>query len=70
MVRFEKLAYEQLVNSAMLNRTRKMSAPSKFFPQSRWKDMQVDAVNLCSSGITGAIYRLLEPLIARFTYQH
>lgn len=70
MVRFEKLAYEQLVNSAMVNRSRKMAAPSKFFSQSRWKDMQVDAVNLCNTGLTGAIYRLLEPLIARFTYQH
>lgn len=27
MVRFEKLAYEQLVNSAVLNRGRKMTAP-------------------------------------------
>ena len=31
MVRFEKLAYEQIVNSAVANRSRKMGAPSKHF---------------------------------------
>ncbi len=30
MVRFEKLAYEKLINSAILNRNRKIVAPSKF----------------------------------------
>lgn len=70
MVRFEKLAYEQLVNSAVLNRSRKMTAPAKFFQQNRYKDAQIDAVQLCNTGLTGAVYRLLEPLIARFTYQH
>lgn len=38
MVRFEKLAYEQLVNSAVLNRGRKMTAPGKYFQQNRYKD--------------------------------
>ena len=70
MVRFEKLAYEQLVNSAMANRARKMTAPAKFFQQNRWKDCQIDSVTLCNTGLTGMVYRLLEPLIARFTYQH
>ena len=53
MVRFEKLAYEQLVNSAVLNRGRKLGAPTKYFTQNRYKDASIDAVNLCNTGITG-----------------
>jgi hypothetical protein len=59
MVRFEKLAYEQIINSAVLNRNRKIVAPSKFFPQNRYKAIQVDGMRFTREGLTGIIYRII-----------
>jgi len=69
-VRFEKLAYEKVVNSAVLNRSRKMSAPAKHYQQNPLKGKSIDSYTLFHEGMTQHIFRFIEPFVARFTYQH
>ncbi len=69
MVRLEKIVYEKLVNTQTLKRARVLGAPQKWYNESRDDAYSVSAHKLFREGLTARIYRLLEPAIARLTYQ-
>ena len=70
MVRFENLIYERLLNIKLLGRNRQLASPRKWFNEPRH-----DAVNAATervftkSAILAPLLRLLEPLIAKASYQ-
>ncbi len=68
MVRLEKILYEQLVNTKQFKRERLIGRPSKWYTEARTPVIRQTAVRLCTEGFTGSLFRLVEPIIARFTY--
>ncbi|CAK67090.1 unnamed protein product (macronuclear) [Paramecium tetraurelia] len=69
MVRLEKLVYEQLVNIRALNRQRIIGSPRKWYSEPRTPAMTLSAMKLFTQGWTGLIYKMVEPLFARFLYR-
>ncbi|CAD8118402.1 unnamed protein product [Paramecium sonneborni] len=69
MVRLEKLIYEQLVNIRALKRERIIGSPRKWYSEPRTPAMTLSAVKLFTQGLSGQIYKLVEPLFARFFYR-
>jgi len=52
-----------------LKRARVISAPSKWFIENRHEAFKVAAYKAYHTGITGAIFRLFEPILAKFTWR-
>jgi hypothetical protein len=67
-VRFEKIVYEQLVNTRQLRRERVLSHPKKWYSEARTPAMKLAAIKLFDEGLTGRLYRMVEPIVARFVY--
>lgn len=68
MVRLEKVLYEQLVNTRTFKRERIISAPSKWYSEPRVPSLTLAAMRLYTQGITGQLFKLVEPFFARFVY--
>lgn len=69
MVRLEKIIYEQIFNNKLLNRQRVLGSPSKWFNENRHDFIKIKSYELLQTGWTGRIYRMLEPIIAKMSYQ-
>ena len=69
MVRFENLIYEQLVNIKLLGRSRVLTTPHKWYNEPRYDSILAATHRVLNKGILAPIYRLLEPLLAKATYQ-
>ncbi|CAD8125101.1 unnamed protein product [Paramecium sonneborni] len=69
MVRLEKLLYEQLLNIRALNRQRIIGSPRKWYSEPRTPALTLSAMKLFTQGVTGQIYKMVEPLFARFFYR-
>ena len=69
MVRFEKLMYERLVNTEMLKRKRVIDTPKKWFWQQRNDEMRAQAHKVFNQGITGALFKAVEPIAAWIFYK-
>jgi len=68
-MRFEKLLYEKVVNTRMLNRQRVMGNPKKWFNENRTEAHRIVAHKFFNQGITGAIFRPLEGIMSWLFYQ-
>ena len=68
-MRFEKLLYERMVNSKMLKRARTLDRPRKFHYENYTGHAKVQAHKLFGTGITGAIFRTVEPIVAWVFYK-
>lgn len=69
MVRLEKILYEQILNNKVLGRARKMTSPTKWFYESRQSVMSIAAHKLFQQGITGKLFKLVEPAFAWLFYK-
>mmetsp|Transcript_40905 Transcript_40905/g.47561 ORF Transcript_40905/g.47561 Transcript_40905/m.47561 type:complete len:332 (+) Transcript_40905:39-1034(+) len=63
-MRLEKVAYEKIINTHMFGRQRKIGSPIKWYFQDREKAQTILAHQVMNKGITGTIFRVLEPVIA------
>ena len=69
MVRFENLIYEQLLNIKLLGRARVFTSPHKWYNEPRHEAMKVAAHRVFVKSIFSSVFRMLEPIIAKGTYQ-
>lgn len=69
MARLEKILYEQLFNSKLLNRQRVLGSPSKWFNENRHDFVKIKSHEFLQTGLSGRIYKMLEPVIAKMSYQ-
>lgn len=69
MVRFEKLLWEQVANTKVLGRERTFVTPSKWFNINRSDWYKATQHTVFNTGISGAIFRGLEPIFQKFIYR-
>lgn len=69
MVRFENLIYERLLNVKVLGRARVFATPKKWYNEPRHEAMKVTAQRFYVNSIFAGLFRMLEPIIAKGTYQ-
>lgn len=63
-MRLEKVAYERIINTRMFGRQRKLEHPKKWYHQDKEKNQAILAHQVLNTGITGMIFRAVEPVIA------
>eukprot|EP01016_Furgasonia_blochmanni_P002649 TRINITY_DN1102_c0_g1_i1.p1 TRINITY_DN1102_c0_g1~~TRINITY_DN1102_c0_g1_i1.p1 ORF type:complete len:370 (+),score=147.36 TRINITY_DN1102_c0_g1_i1:135-1244(+) len=69
MVRLEKVLYERLVNTKTFGRARQIATPAKYYNENRAESLYVGSFYLLATGLTGRIYRFIEPVISKLGYQ-
>jgi hypothetical protein len=68
MVRLEKVILEKFLNSKPLKRQRAISSPSKWYKEDKIDNMLVAATKIYDHGISGKIFKYLEPAFAYLGY--